>query len=131
MHTNWFVLIEISMEIGMLNFWLGLLVTALTKETYFNLSVLVKFKLLWSSKKTWNLENMYVLFFYSNVFELCILRLKYSLWLLSPKKGTGKSVSPRNSSYILITKPKLYIPSTLNIDFILWHTQSIVCALKC
>ena len=24
------------MEIGMLNFWLGLLVTALTKETYFN-----------------------------------------------------------------------------------------------
>ena len=28
MHTNWCVLIEISMEIGMLNFWLGLLVTA-------------------------------------------------------------------------------------------------------
>ena len=35
MHTNWCVLIEISMEIGMLNFWLGLLVTALTKENYF------------------------------------------------------------------------------------------------
>ena len=29
-------LIVISMEIGMLNFWLGLLVTALTKENYFN-----------------------------------------------------------------------------------------------
>ena len=29
------VLIEISMEIGMLIFWLGLLVTALMKETYF------------------------------------------------------------------------------------------------
>ena len=27
--------------------------------------------------------------------------------------------------------PKLYIPSTLNIDLILWHTQSILCALKC
>ena len=27
--------------------------------------------------------------------------------------------------------PKLYIPSTLNIDLILWHTQLIVCALKC
>ena len=25
-------------------------------------------------------------------------------------------------------KPKLYIPSTLNIDLILWHTQLIVCA---
>ena len=36
MHTNWCVLIEISMEIGMLNFWLGLLVTALTKEKYFS-----------------------------------------------------------------------------------------------
>ena len=32
---NWCVLIEISMEIGMLNFWLPLLVTALTKENYF------------------------------------------------------------------------------------------------
>ena len=27
--------------------------------------------------------------------------------------------------------PKLYIPSTLNIDFIQWHTQLIVCAVKC
>ena len=24
--------------------------------------------------------------------------------------------------------PKLYTPSTLNIDIILWHTQLIVCA---
>ena len=36
MHTNWCVLVEKSMEIGMLNFWLGLLVTALTKESYFS-----------------------------------------------------------------------------------------------
>ena len=27
-----------------------------------------------------------------------------------------------------IKQPKLYIPSTLNIDLILWHTQLIVCA---
>ena len=27
--------------------------------------------------------------------------------------------------------PKLYIPSTLNIDLILWHTQWIVYAVKC
>ena len=27
-----------------------------------------------------------------------------------------------------ILKAKLYIPSTLNIDLILWHTQLIVCA---
>ena len=29
---------------------------------------------------------------------------------------------------LLISCPKLYIPSTLNIDLILWHTQLIVCA---
>ena len=34
---NWCVLIEISMEIGMLNFWLPLLVTAQTKENYFTI----------------------------------------------------------------------------------------------
>ena len=38
MHTNGCVLIEISMEIEMLNFLLGLLVTALMKETYFSIS---------------------------------------------------------------------------------------------
>ena len=46
MHTNWCVFIEISMETGILNFWLGLLVTALTKETYFSqfvVKLLVKF----------------------------------------------------------------------------------------
>ena len=26
---------------------------------------------------------------------------------------------------------KLYIPSTLNIDLMLWNTQLIVCAVKC
>ena len=26
--------------------------------------------------------------------------------------------------------PKLYTPSTLNIDFIQWHTQLIMCAVK-
>ena len=29
---------------------------------------------------------------------------------------------------IFSSRPKLYIPSTLNIDLILWHTQLIVCA---
>ena len=32
---------------------------------------------------------------------------------------------------ILIPQAKLYIPSTLNINLILWHTQLIVCAVKC
>ena len=28
-------------------------------------------------------------------------------------------------------KPKLYVPSTLNIDLIIRHTQLIMCAVKC
>ena len=36
MHTNLCVLIEISMEIGMLNFLVGLLVTALKEESRFS-----------------------------------------------------------------------------------------------
>ena len=40
---HWCVLIEISMEIGMLNFWLVLLVTALMKETYFKRSIFQSF----------------------------------------------------------------------------------------
>ena len=31
----------------------------------------------------------------------------------------------------LTVNTKLYIPSTLNIDFVLWHTQLIVYAVKC
>ena len=31
---------------------------------------------------------------------------------------------------LYIHLPKLYIPSTLNIGLILWHTQLIVCAVK-
>ena len=34
------------------------------------------------------------------------------------------------SSQTFGRSPKLYIPSTLNIDLILWHTQLIVCAVK-
>ena len=34
--------------------------------------------------------------------------------------------APKSSLY-----PKLYTPSTLNITLILWHTQLIVCAIKC
>ena len=36
---------------------------------------------------------------------------------------------PPESFNTLRTNPKLYIPSTLNIDLILWHTQLILCAI--
>ena len=40
---------------------------------------------------------------------------------------TGVEMIPV-TAFRLIPQAKLYIPSTLNIDFILWHTQLIVCA---
>ena len=33
-------------------------------------------------------------------------------------------------STLFVQNSKLYIPSTINIDLILWHTQLIVCAVK-
>ena len=32
--------------------------------------------------------------------------------------------------YFLVVKPKLYIPSTLNIALLQWHTHLNVCAVK-
>ena len=43
------------------------------------------------------------------------------------RKRTGVGIS---EWCILRREPKLYIPSTLNIDLVLWHTQLIVCAEK-
>ena len=34
------------------------------------------------------------------------------------------------SNTVFSAFPKLYIPSTLNTDYLLWHTQLIVCAVK-
>ena len=38
---------------------------------------------------------------------------------------------PFKTSAFLGGRAKCYIPSTLNIDLKLWHTQLIVCAVKC
>ena len=53
--------------------------------------------------------------------------------ILDVEKQTQKYVSQFREPKIpaLSKQPKLYISSTLNIDLILWHTQLIVCAVKC
>ena len=42
-----------------------------------------------------------------------------------------KVLSQDNYLFVLLTK--IYVPSALNIDLVLkmWHTQLIVCAVKC
>ena len=51
------------------------------------------------------------------------------LWVTNIRVSTLLKLSAKY--FFFIQRPKLYIPSTLNIDFILWHTQLIVCAVKC
>ena len=51
------------------------------------------------------------------------------------KKLTEKKMSDCESCYYfgdkrVVQQSKLYIPSALSIDLILWHAQLIVCAVK-
>ena len=47
----------------------------------------------------------------------------YSIW--------GKFLPNQKVIAVIVPNSKLYIPSTLNIDFIQWHPQLIVDAVKC
>jgi hypothetical protein len=51
-------------------------------------------------------------------------------WLNFGIKRPVKQRKEKKCTYflVLVIIPKFYIPSTLNIDLILWHTQLIVCA---
>ena len=49
------------------------------------------------------------------------------LWPLPPSSVCTVFIRVQNKHF-LIPDPKLYVPSTLNIELILWHTQLIVCA---
>ena len=63
------------------------------------------------------------------------------LYVIGKRKQQGSSnFAPRQTSprgifcddqSAFSIPPKLYIPSTLNIGLILWHTQLNVCAVKC
>ena len=45
--------------------------------------------------------------------------------------GTNINNVPLIDSYQLWAQSYTYIPSTLNIELILWNTQLIVCAVRC
>ena len=76
----------------------------------------------------------------SLTFIFFLLKLKSSFFAAPVHKNQSKC---QNTAFLLINMqihmdwlfftdwPKLYIPSTLNIDLILWHTQLIVYAVKC
>ena len=92
MHTHRSVLIEISMEIGMLNFWLGLLVTALMKETYFRLtnfavkaenSITVEAMLLFLFYHRWPIFVSADVYLWTSSFSFLLLTNAFFCWWTS------------------------------------------------
>ena len=102
MHTHWCVLIEISMEIGMLNFWLGLLVTALMKETYFiKLFFFIKVRFLYQCSDhlshSKNFTSLFPLIFLSKHISLYALgRIRWILDIIWPLNQHFKLKNQRN-----------------------------------
>jgi hypothetical protein len=56
---------------------------------------------------------------------------KYKMRPALDRNECCKNFERGSTKTILKATSKLYIPSTLNIDLILWHTQLIVYAVKC
>ena len=67
-------------------------------------------------------------FMYLNTYVLCMYILR-PVWIWVQQWWGEIPFWVSNSAFMC--QPKLYITSTLNIDLILWHTQLIVCAIKC
>ena len=86
------------------------------------------------------LQNVFLFSFVSilaDCLAVCTFCSSIEKWLGFCKKcqlGSEKMSSRiEKSAYVNLvwSDPKLCIPSTLNIDLILWHSQLIVHAVKC
>ena len=91
-------------------------------------------------KKKASKQKCLLVFFcvnFSRLPAVCTFCSSIEKWLGFCKKcqlGSEKmSNRIEKSAYVNLvwSDPKLCIPSTLNIDLILWHTQLIVCVVKC
>ena len=65
----------------------------------------------------------------NNDMSLTQLKISLSLSLIYSLEKIIGSINEFDRYFIQL--PKLYIPSNLNIDLILWHPQFIVDAVKC
>ena len=66
-----------------------------------------------------------------NFNQLIPCNLCFSLCEMSEDNQDSQCMKLHTFIGVLNFYSKLYIPSTLNIDLTLWHTQLIVCAVKC
>ena len=91
-----------------------------------------------SKKQKW-FSNISIEFFYKTVFDktntacqIIKIRVQNGFGLLfkwlDRWSRLDRGIYRRNVNDLNKIKSKLYIPSTLNIDLILWNTQLIVCA---
>ena len=63
--------------------------------------------------------------------------LLYEIMMMKKESANAKiEIHKRPNKTLTRSRPeegketKIYIPSTLNTDYLLWHTQLIVCAVK-
>ena len=80
MNTNWFVFKERSLEIGMINFWMILLVTALPKETYISSKSNLDVYFIGFWHETISIFNRFKLLlshFFSNLFHAALVKGMY------------------------------------------------------
>ena len=89
--------------------------------------------------KKWGLWNQHLSVQDCSISCHCTLSYNYTPVWQSKLDGLGFQQSfriqnllisdlPREVSFTV--RPKLYIPKTLNTDYLLWHTQLIGCAVK-
>ena len=77
----------------------------------------------WARRLVWIRIAFLVLnFFYSFLCFFILFHQKWTFLLFLHSSAFAHAFLQ------ICSRPKLYIPSTLNIDLILWHTQLIVCA---
>ena len=129
-------MIEISMEIGMLIFWLGLLVTALMKETYFtddfffqifqrirtNLICLCVDHVIWVGHRILKLALNVEMFIYSFIYSL-ILK-KQEILCNFHNEIIQPFLSPKCvSQHIKKTKQQKYL--VFNTNFNIWHSAQM------
>ena len=50
--------------------------------------------------------------------------------IVTDDEGRIQEFDFKTDDALVTLKAKLYIPSTLNTDYLLWHTQLIVCAVR-
>ena len=117
-----FVLLNFWLIISFISFFLQLKKIN-WEQKFVNASILCKTETYWFG-------NICVWYFKLKIYWEEIKKCQRSLFLPDMDSLDVTNFSSQHRLRAALSS-KLYIPSTLNVDLILWHTQLIVYAIKC